>query len=314
MKKELIFAAALLPLAAATACNRADTDEATRRTAATMRDVASRTGDKLADAWLTTKIQAQYFADEDIKARHINVWTRDGVVTLTGRVDTEAAHEQALNIAWYTDGVTDVQDHLAVGPVRASNETESAGETDGAVATAGTTMPLPATAVGRMDDASVTAFVQSRYFLDEDIKGRRVQVDTHDGVITLRGEVASDNERAKALLLARTTPGVERVEDALTVNAALTPASGPGSTPPVQSAPPSAAQSADAALADKVQSRLSGDPQLKAGSFEVTVKDGVLLLDGTVPNAAAKQRALSVARETDGVVQVIDRLKVRRLQ
>src|SRR5207249_278322 len=104
---------------------------------------------------------------------------------------------------------------------------------------------------GRTDDASVTAFVQSKYFLDDDLKGRHIQVDTSNGVMTLHGDVASDNERAKALLLARTTPGVERVEDALTVNVSLTPASGPGSQPATAApAPASPAQSADATLTD----------------------------------------------------------------
>jgi osmotically-inducible protein OsmY len=44
----------------------------------------------------------------------------------------------------------------------------------------------------------------------------------------------------------------------------------------------------------------------------VSVRDGVVLLEGAVPNAAAKQRALNAARATKGVVQVVDRVRVGR--
>jgi osmotically-inducible protein OsmY len=46
--------------------------------------------------------------------------------------------------------------------------------------------------------------------------------------------------------------------------------------------------------------------------MKVTTQDGVVVLEGTVPNQAAKDRALEVARQTEGVVQVIDRLQVER--
>jgi hyperosmotically inducible protein len=178
--------------------------------------------------------------------------------------------------------------------------TPAAGES--AVATSGT---LPA---GRalLDDATVTSRIQAKYFLDPTIKGRRIQVDTQSGIVTLRGEVASDNERAQALLLARTTEGAERVEDALTVNAGI-------DTPAAASDVPVPAKADDEALTALVQSRLGDDTSLNAATMiTVTAKDGVLLLDGTAPTAAAKQRALAIARGTDGVVQVIDRIRVGR--
>jgi osmotically-inducible protein OsmY len=58
-----------------------------------------------------------------------------------------------------------------------------------------------------------------------------------------------------------------------------------------------------------VKSRLASDAQLKA--IEVTSQDGVVQLHGTVASAAARQRALDLARQTDGVAQVVDRLNAR---
>lgn len=184
--------------------------------------------------------------------------------------------------------------------VESRSTTPAAGES--AVATSGT---LPAEGA-ILDDATVTSRIQAKYFLDPTIKGRRIQVDTQGGIVTLRGDVASDNERAQALLLARTTEGADRVEDALTVNAGID-ASAAASDVPV----PSKAE--DEALTALVQSRLGDDTSLNAATMiTVTAKDGVLLLDGTAPTAAAKQRALSIARGTDGVVQVVDRIRVGR--
>jgi osmotically-inducible protein OsmY len=373
----MVAAASLLP-----ACNRAETDERARRAAEDMRYIAARTGDQLADSWLTAKIQAQYFADDDVKARFINVSTRAGVVTLKGRVDSEAAHEQAVQIAKSTDGVRQVTDQLIVWPARAvspagpsdanwittqiqarffahsaidgrdidvntrdgvvtlsgrvdnerekelavaiARDIEGVGRVDdrltvqelpssGSVPTSGTAPGAAVILPPRLDDARITTNIQAKYFLDNGLKGRRIQVDTKQGVVTRRGEVASDNERAQALLLARTTEGAERVEDNLTVNAALAqPAATSGSAAPAPAT--TQAQSQDAALTEAVKAKFSSDARLKGASIDVTTKDGVVLLEGTVLNNAAKQRALTFARETKGVLQVVDRLAIQRVR
>jgi osmotically-inducible protein OsmY len=155
-------------------------------------------------------------------------------------------------------------------------------------------------------------------------------VTTTSGVVTLHGEIADDTERAEALLLARTTEGVKRVEDNLTVSttpaptgASAAPATsieGPSAPPAATAAAPSITQKpaaavpdADSALADRIRSQLTSDTQVKnasLGSLDVTAKGGVVQLQGTVPTSAAKQRALALARNTDGVTQVVDRIEV----
>jgi osmotically-inducible protein OsmY len=367
-------------MAVAPACNRADTKADAERAAAEVRKVAARAaakaGDQLADSWLTTKIQAQYFADNDIKARYVNVHTRDGVVTLSGRVESPAAKQQAVQIARNTDGVREVQDRLLIGLEQARDGSSAPEQMDaawittkiqakyfvdpavngrdinvttingvvtlsghvdsdqvkqqaiaiargtdgvarvedhlvvqpeGAVATTGTAPTVTGrTLAERFDDTQITSAIQSKYFLDDLVKGRRIDVTTKRGVVTLRGEVGGESERAQALMLARNTDGVQRVEDNLTVNA--TPAATTSATS--DQAPSTAAPLDDTTLATKIQSRFFTDDQVKAGSIEVSSKDGVVLLDGTVPNEAARKKALSIARSTDGVVQVVDRLKV----
>ena len=363
-------------VAVAAACNRTDTAADARRAAAEVKKVAARAGDQLADSWLTTKIQAQYFADDDIKARYINVSTRDGVVTLSGRVESADAKQQALQIAQNTDGVRQVQDHLVIGLEQARDrssvpeqmdaawittkiqakyfadpsvngrdinvtttngvvtlsgrvdseqtrqqaiaiargtdgvarvEDRLAVQPEGAVATTGAAGGNTGRTLGeKIDDARITSTIQSKYFLDDLVKGRRINVDTRQGVVTLRGDVGNESERAQALLLARNTDGVQRVEDNLTVNPAVTAST----SATADNAPPIAERADDAQLTTKIQSKFFLDSQVKAGSIDVSSKDGVVLLEGTVPNEAARKKAVSIARSTDGVVQVIDRLKV----
>jgi osmotically-inducible protein OsmY len=252
---QLLSGALVVALASTAACSREETRQEAREVASDARAAAMRAGDQLADSWLTTKIQAQYFADEDIKARHINVSTRDGVVALTGYVDDDRAREQALQIARNTDGVRQVQDRLTIG--RAPNNVldtagvrdpepahprptvasgVDAGATTGAVPTSGIERETGAPGmVAPFDDTSIATRIQAKYFLDNSVKARQIAVDARNGVVTLSGEVANDTERAQAVLLARTTEGVQRVEDSLTVNAWLA-----AEPPPVTSSPPAA--------------------------------------------------------------------------
>jgi osmotically-inducible protein OsmY len=356
-------------VAAAPACNRADTTADARRAAAEVKKVAAKAGDQLSDSWLTTKIQAQYFADDDIKARYINVSTRDGVVTLSGRVESAESKQQALQIAQNTDGVREIQDRLAIGlqPARDGSPEQmdaawittkiqakyfvdpsvtgrdvNVSTTNGVVTLSGrveseqakqqavaiargtdgvarvedrlTVIPEGAVATtgtvggdaGRVDDARITSAIQSKYFLDDLVKGRRLEVNSRQGVVTLRGEVGNESERSQALLLARNTDGVQRVEDNLTVNPTLTASA----NTPADNAPSIAERADDALLTTKIQSKFFVDKQVNAGSIEVSSKDGVVLLTGTVPNEVARKNAVSIARSTEGVVQVVDRLTV----
>jgi hyperosmotically inducible protein len=77
-------------------------------------DAAGRAEAALMDGALTTKIKSKMALDDTIKARGIDVSTTDHVVTLNGRVGSQAEHDRALQLARETDGVTHVVDHLTV--------------------------------------------------------------------------------------------------------------------------------------------------------------------------------------------------------
>ncbi|HVG71568.1 MAG TPA: BON domain-containing protein [Vicinamibacterales bacterium] len=217
IKPRVFTAMVALVLVGAVGCNRGQANRETERAAEQVKAAAEQAGEKLADSWLTTKIQAQFFADEDIKSRFINVASRDGTVTLKGFVESDDARRQVLEITRNTDGVKQIDDRRLLVGRPASESFETVSIPAGApVATTGVTPAAPAT-----DDATVVSFVQAKYFLDPTIKTRHIEVQAARGVVTLKGQVASESERAQALLLARSAPGVIRVEDYLTVDAAI---------------------------------------------------------------------------------------------
>ena len=68
-------------------------------------------------------------------------------------------------------------------------------------------------------DASVTTKIKAKMALDDTVRAANIDVDTEGSVVTLSGRVASEDERSRALQLARDTEGVTSVVDQLTVAA-----------------------------------------------------------------------------------------------
>lgn len=60
------------------------------------------------DSWITTKVKADLLVDEQTKGLDINVSTKNGVVTLAGRLDSRAQVDKAVSIARAIKGVASV--------------------------------------------------------------------------------------------------------------------------------------------------------------------------------------------------------------
>jgi hyperosmotically inducible protein len=177
-----------------------------------------------------------------------------------------------------------------------------------------------------VNDAWITTQIHAKFFADADVKGRNIDVDTSNGVVTLSGEVHSANERAQALAKARSVDGVSRVVDKLT----LTPGDRPASAEVRDKAegtvgkakaewPKKKAEGKDimdrtgTAITDtwittKIQSKYFLDTDVKGINIDVDTKDGVVTLTGTVGNDAVHKEAVALAKSTDGVKQVVDKL------
>jgi hyperosmotically inducible protein len=148
------------------------------------------------DVGLTGLVKTKLAADTHVKASEITVETTDGIVTLTGNVDTQEARDRAVQLAKETSGVHGVKDMISV---RSGSEAGDA--------------PDPNRTVGtRIDDAGITMRVKARLLDDPVVKGLQIDVDTRNGVVFLTGTVSNDAERAQAIQVARATEGVVNVE------------------------------------------------------------------------------------------------------
>jgi hyperosmotically inducible protein len=68
-----------------------------------------------------------------------------------------------------------------------------------------------------INDAWITTKVKTDFINEDLLKGSNINVDTNNHIVTLKGTVASEAGRARALQIAKTTKGVSRVVDQLTI-------------------------------------------------------------------------------------------------
>lgn len=89
-------------------------DRAGDKVASATERAATKTGVVVEDATITTKVKSAVLAEPGLKTLQIGVDTKDGVVTLSGTVDTPVLKERAMQIAQQVDGVRSVVDNLSI--------------------------------------------------------------------------------------------------------------------------------------------------------------------------------------------------------
>jgi osmotically-inducible protein OsmY len=67
----------------------------------------------------------------------------------------------------------------------------------------------------------------------------------------------------------------------------------------------------DAMITTKINAALVADDQLKAVKINVDTKDGKVVLTGVAPDAGSRDRATTMAKAVNGVVDVDNRLTVQ---
>lgn len=70
------------------------------------------TGAYMGDSWVTTKVKAGILNEPSLKVNQINVETYNGVVQLSGFVDSAASQAKAVEIARAVKGVTSVKNDM----------------------------------------------------------------------------------------------------------------------------------------------------------------------------------------------------------
>jgi len=201
------------------------------------------TAAKVDDSAIKTRVETRLKNDATLKGDNIVVSVDKGVVTLSGTVHSEAQKDRAKELAKVT-GVTDVDSKLDVDPSKldkaeaktkdaakatkdatkeAAKDTKDATvkgaeKTKDAAAKAGDkTKDAVATTGEVINDAWITSKISADFVNEDALKGSDINVDTKDHVVTLKGTVASAAGKARAEEIAKTTKGVKRVNNTLTI-------------------------------------------------------------------------------------------------
>jgi hyperosmotically inducible periplasmic protein len=161
------------------------------------------------------------------------------------------------------------------------------------------------TAGDSIHDASITMRIKTTYLFNGHLNPFRINVDTRDGVVTLRGTVPSDIHRDLAGSIAKNADGVTEVDNELSVEPGKA-----GDGP--DEADKSFGQSVrDATTSASIKMTLALQRGVKASHIAVHTDRGTVTLTGEVDSQAERQLAGRIARETEGVTNVENELDVR---
>jgi hyperosmotically inducible periplasmic protein len=160
------------------------------------------------DAWITGKIETVYTLNRYLNPFRIDTDVANGIVTLTGTVESDIDRDLAGELAKGIDGVVDVENQLVVDASHRPNH-DAAVETEAGRRDFGTWV----------DDATTTAAVKSKLLANPNTEGLQIDVDTSHDVVTLSGRVDSDEQKNLAEELARNTGDVDDVHNQLVVDA-----------------------------------------------------------------------------------------------
>jgi osmotically-inducible protein OsmY len=89
--------------------NQLAVDEATATMTETAKETTSDLGQSISDTWITTKVKSTLMYSSNVKGSDISVSTKDGVVTLSGKVASGAEHALAVELAKNVRGVRSVE-------------------------------------------------------------------------------------------------------------------------------------------------------------------------------------------------------------
>ncbi len=235
---------------------------------------ASVTDDRIELSAKQSYVFKTYLKGQDIKIR-----SKDGVVALTGIVSGESDKSLAGETVASLPGV-----------VAVVNKLEVKGETP-AVNT----------------DAWLIAKVKSTLWLHRNMSGAETEVLAKDGIITLRGEAASEAQKDLSTEYAKDVEGVKSVDNEMTV---LTAAMRPGKKTMGEKLDSMGESIDDVSITALVKTTLLYHRSTSALNTTVETKEGVVELGGKAGSAAEKDLATKLVSDVYGVKSVFNTMIV----
>jgi osmotically-inducible protein OsmY len=206
-----------------------------------------------------TYVFKTYLQADDVRVRSVN-----GVVTLTGTVSEESHKSLAREAVANLPGVNSVDNRLEVKGGRPAENS----------------------------DAWLMMKVKASLLFHNSVSGLKTEVsDVKDGIVTLRGQAATQAEKDLTTEYAKDVEGVREVRNEMTVGGAKTSKS--------------VGQNVDdASITAQVKMALLYHRSTSALNTSVTTSEGVVTLGGKAKNVAEKDLATTVVHDVNGVKSV----------
>ena len=154
----------------------------------TMEQRADQAQSAIKDAWLDGKLETALLFNEHLNSFAINTEVTNNVAYLSGSVESDIDRDLAGEIAQ---------------SARAARDTDMDDERHGFKAS--------------VLDATLTARVKSQLLINGNTQGMAIDVDSDEGVVTLSGDVNSEQEKELAEKIAANTEGTRSVNNNLTI-------------------------------------------------------------------------------------------------
>ncbi|WP_342650124.1 BON domain-containing protein [Pseudomonas sp. REB1044] len=244
--------------------------------------------DSVQDARLEGAVQTAVSLNKLLNPFRIEVQVEGAQARLSGEVENPVERDLAERVALATRGIERVDNRLRVNPQLAER-------------------PLELRAYAqRLEDATLTSVIRARLLWSRVTEKAPIEVESREGVVTMRGRVDNVEAKEQAGVIARTTEGVYLVNNLISLDSA---AMALARDKPLTA--PSGPQPSDAWIIDKVQSSLRFSRNLDGPNIKVASQDGMVRLSGEVVSNEQKSIAVQIAGQILGVRGVdADLLKV----
>lgn len=153
------------------------------------------------DATITAKVKSKLLWNRNTNGMDISVNTENAVVTLKGKVVSDAQGDLAVQMTKNTTGVERVKSELEVVPALQEVEDKSTLET----------------IERKTSDAWITTKVKSMLLFSKGTDGADINVETDNQIVTLKGSVVSKEQEREVIEMVNDIVGVKGVRSQLII-------------------------------------------------------------------------------------------------
>jgi osmotically-inducible protein OsmY len=226
--------------------------------------------DRIESSFTQSFIYKRYLKDEKIK-----ISSREGAVILSGSVSDESGRLMAQNIAEALPNIKSVENQIEITGERPAEKS----------------------------DIWISMKVKGSLMYHRNVNAMKTEVSVKDGIVTLKGEAASQAQKELTAEYAKDINGVKEVKNEMTTAAA-----------PEPETQAMAEKIDDASVTAQVKMALLTHRSTSSITTKIATKDGEVTLTGIAKNDAEKSLVTKLVAGIQGVVSVKNLMTVEEVK